>query len=126
MITPWCNTVVKIQRRDVTAIKNVLGELDYGDESAYTTIYPTLNVRFEFEDARMEFNESGERVVPKLYMYVEDGSTVLPMDRITVVSSDDTTLLDQSVYKILIAVDIFPEWDSMGNLHHYMVECEPH
>ena len=95
MLSPWLNTTVKVQRRSA-ASRNVLGEPDYGSESAYPSIYTSLDVRIEFWDEQMQFTEIGERVVPtKLQMYVEPDSTIQAEDRITILTLDAATIIGQ-------------------------------
>ena len=108
--------------------RNVLNEPNYGDESTWPTVYTNLWVRIEYPDMQMEFTETGERVklpqssVSGVEMYIEPTYTIQPEDRITITSCDDASLINQ----LYIATAVYPENDSVGNVHHYVVELQIH
>ena len=122
MLSAWLNTQVKVQRRSA-ASRNALGEPSYGDESAYPTTYALLDVRIEFWDEQMQFTEIGERVVPtKLEMYVEPDSTIQAEDRVTILTSDAAAIVGQ----LYLVSSVYPEWNSVGDVHHYICELTVH
>jgi hypothetical protein len=123
MLSPWLNTQVKVQRRSGTA-RNALNEPDWGDESNYSVAYPNLDVRIEIIDEGMEFNETGERVTEqKTLMFYESGINIQPLDRITIVTTDDNT---NFMGKYFIVQNTHAQWDSIGNTHHYVAELNVH
>lgn len=120
MMSAWLNATVKIQRR-VESSRNALNEPVYGTESGYPIIFNNEPVRIEYESQSMQFTSAGERVDPtRVIMYVEN--LVLEEDRITVLTSDDP---DQ-IGLLFLAKTVQPEWNAVGNVHHYLVELMVH
>jgi hypothetical protein len=122
MLAAWTTTTVTVQRR-TAASRNALGEPDYGAEADYPTVYSGLQVRIEFVDEAMEWTEAGERVVPKeLDMYVEPTITMQPEDRVTITASDAAPIVGQ----LYLATAVYPEWNSVNQVHHFLVELSVH
>jgi hypothetical protein len=71
----------------------------------------------------MEWTEAGERVVPKeLDMYVEPTITIQPEDRVTITASDAAPIVGQ----LYLATAVYPEWNSVNQVHHFLVELSVH
>ncbi len=122
MLSPWLNCQVKVQRR-AGVTRNALGEPDWGNEASYSVVYPSVWARIEIVEHVLEFTETGERVVEQnTYMFVEPDYQLEPMDRITVLTSDDPDLAG----KLLLVLDVHPEWDAVGNVHHYVASLQVH
>ena len=117
-----------IRRRDPSAARNSLNEPDYGDETTWPIIYSDRWVRTEYPDLQMQFTETGERIMlpssaaSGVNMYVESDTTVLAEDRVIITSIDDATLINQ----LYIVTAVFPEYNAMGDTHHYIVELQIH
>lgn len=127
MITPWTNYTVKVQRR-TTSSRNALNEPDYGTEANYPVAYASISVRIEFPDQQTEFTETGERVkmpmsaISGVDMYVDPAYTIAVEDRVTILTCDDASLIGQ----LYLVLAVYPENDSMGNVHHYVCELQVH
>jgi hypothetical protein len=122
MINTWSNMTMRVQRRPVSTM-NALNEPDYGDEANYPVIYANAMARYESITHVLEFNEQGERVEEKqTLLYVEPDILLEPMDRITVLTCDDSTM----VGKLYLLQDVHPRFDSVGNVHHYLGELNIH
>ena len=122
MLTPWLNITIKVQRRSGTT-RNALNEPDWGDESAYPVVYASIYARIEVVDRNMQYTETGERVTEtKTLLFFEPTYTILPEDRITVLSSNNSNIQNQ----LFLVYDVVPEWDSIGNVHHFVAELQVH
>lgn len=100
-----------------------MNEPSYGNDASYPVEYASIPVRIEFESEKMQFQTSGERVSQqRVYMYVEPQYPILEEDRITVLAADDATLVGQ----LYIVMTAQPEWNAVGNVHHYICELEIH
>lgn len=127
MISPWLNMTVKVQRR-ASSSRNALNEPSYGAEANYPVIYASIPTRIEYPSMAMVFTETGERVtLPEsatlgTQMFFEPNYTINPEDRITVLTSDDASIVGQ----LYIVMSVFPEWGAMGQVHHYIAEIQVH
>jgi hypothetical protein len=122
MINPWSNITIRVQRR-AAATTNALNEPDYGDEANYPIIYDNVLARYEAIEHVLTFNELGERVEEqKTTIMVEPEILLEPMDRITILTSDDP----QMINKLYIMQDVHVRWDGLGNVHHYAGEVQIH
>jgi hypothetical protein len=123
MLSPWRNTTVTVQRRGTGLPRDALNEPNYGNESTWPTVYTGLAVRIEYVDEAMEWVQSGERVVPKqLDMYVEPDTIIQSEDRVTITGSDASPI----VGALYIVTSVYPEWDGIGSVHHYVAELDVH
>lgn len=128
MLSPWQNVQVNVLRRDPSAARNSLNEPDYGEETGWPVAYGNLWVRIEYPDEQLAFTETGERVqlptsaAAGVNMYVEPEITIKLEDRVVIASMDDRSLLGQ----LYIVTAVYPEWDSIGAAHHYIVELSTH
>lgn len=124
MLAPWLNLTVTIQRRAANPARNALNEPNYGAESGYTTVYSNIYGRIEYQPERVYWNESGERVNVSegTFLFLEPDYIVKPQDRVTITTADNTDLIN----KLYIATAIFSEWNSVGNVHHYVVQLAVH
>ena len=128
MLAPWLNYQVTVTRRAAVPARNSLNEPGYGAESSWPAVYTNLAVRIEYPDLQMEFTETGERIklpqssVSGVDMYVEPQYTIKPEDRVTVTVASDASLVGQ----LYIATAVYPENDSMGNVHHFVCELQIH
>jgi hypothetical protein len=122
MINPWSNITIRVQRRPISTT-NSLNEPDYGDEANYPIVYDNVLARYEAVEHTLQFNEQGERVEEvNTTLMVEPEIQLLPMDRITCLTSDDP----QMVNKLYILQDVHTRWDAIGNVHHYVGEIQVH
>lgn len=120
MMSAWLNATVTVQRR-IELSRNTLNEPVYGNESDYPVIYPDEYVRIEYESQSMQFTTAGERVDPtKVLMYIEN--LVYEEDRVTVLTSDDPS----QVGMLFLIKTVQPEWNAVGNVHHYLCELMVH
>ena len=124
MISPWLNTQVSVQRRSSGIPRNPLNEPAYGKEATWTVVYNTIWVRIEYSPEATQYTQLGERVNAGsgTFMYFEPTYVIFPQDRITVVGSDDVSLVN----KLYIVLAYFNEWDSLGNKHHSVVQIQTH
>jgi hypothetical protein len=117
------NVTIQVQRRASNPGRNSLNEPAYGPESAWPVVYSNLACRIEYVDRTMQFTQTGERVVlDKTLLYVEPEITIHPEDRITITGTDAAT--ESGAFYIVM--DVYPESNSVGDVHHYVVEIEPH
>ena len=118
---------VKVQRRTATT-RNALNEPNYGSEANYPVIYSSMWARIEYPDKNTEFNETGERVklaqsvTSGVQMFFEPTYTILEEDRITVLTSDNASLVNN----LYLVMSVTPEWDGLGKVHHYVAELQVH
>jgi hypothetical protein len=74
---------------------------------------------------KMIFTQTGERVTlneSNTFMYVEPDYPIKSEDRITILTSDDSDLINQ----LYLVMAVYPEWGSMGLIHHQLVELQIH
>lgn len=113
---------VRVQRRPASPIRNALNEPSYGNESGYPIVYDMIWTRIEYVDQTMVFTESGERVKldATTVMYIEPDYILKPMDRITVQTSDNPSLIGQ----LYLVHAVYSEWNAVGNVSHFIVEIQ--
>jgi hypothetical protein len=123
MLAPWLNLQIKVQRRTQNS-RNSLNEPDYGPEANYPTIYTSVWARIEYNSKSMAFTDTGERVTlgGNTIVMTEPDVKLQPEDRITILTTDDPEQLN----KTYIVMENYSEWDSMGNVHHYVSTIEVH
>lgn len=124
MLAPWLNMQVRVQRRPANPSRNALNEPAYGNESSYPIVYDMIWVRIEYVEEQMVFTETGERVklAGMTAMYVEPTYVLKPMDRVIVQTSDNPGLIGQ----LYLIQTVYSEWDSVGNVHHYVCDIQVH
>lgn len=124
MLSPWLNMQVRVQRRPANPARNSLNEPAYGNESSYPVVYDMMWARIEYVEEQMVFTDTGERVKlsGQTALYVEADFLLKPMDRITIQTSDNPALIGQ----LYLIQTVYSEWNSMGNVHHYVCDIQVH
>lgn len=123
MLAPWLNIQITVQRRSELD-RNVLNEPDYGPEADYPVVYDSAWARIEYNSKSMVFTDTGERVTlgGQTILMVEPEIQIQAEDRVTIVSTDDPEQLN----KTYIIMEVYNEWNSVGNVHHYVATIEVH
>jgi hypothetical protein len=128
IIPAWQNIQIKVQRQPANPGVNVLNEPNLGSDSTWPVVndpygHTTHSVRIEFNQENAQYLPTGERIVQQqTLMFVDPNDDILPQDRITIVSSDIHTDLPS----FFIVQDIWPEYNAVGDVNHYMAELQPH
>lgn len=126
MISPWLNMTVKVQRRGDPQLigTNVLNEPSYGTDPNLPVAYASVDTRIEYDSYELLYTETGERVNPGggTWMIVEPEIILKSQDRVTVLTSDDPEV----VGKVYIIKEVYSEWNTVGNVHHYIASLQVH
>ena len=128
IIPAWSNIQVTIQRRPANPGVNAFNEPNIGSDSTWPVVNDpygnvTHDVRIEFNQESVQYLPTGERISQQqTLMFVDPNDDIKPQDRVTIVQSDINTDLPS----FFIVQDIWPEYNSVGDVNHMLAELQPH